>query len=273
MSVITAGKTTALSVVTSSPTAVSLLGDTQGKVNMLAQKIEHALERVKTLDITSQDQVGDVNDILALCKLYGKDAEGVRKDLTQPHVVAQRQINAVFKPLSDAVDAITKECGRKIQSFLEMKALEQARRQQEEQRKRAEADRLAAEAQAALMVGTEQEAEAAQEKAQLALVDAHQSRVEVVRTDVLRSTLGVTQMRPVARVRINDMGKVPRKFLEAALENEARSAEAQDRQSLLQRVLLQALKGEIDAELLAAIQAGGVEPYEDMVPFTRTGLQ
>lgn len=273
MSVITVGQSTALTVVTSSDNAVAVLGDRQGQIHALATKIEQAVTRLETLDIDTEARVADVNDLLALVKMYSKDAEAVRKELTLPHVKAEREINAVFKPLSNASDAFQKAASKKLSLFMERKALEQARRMQEEQRKRAEAERLAREAHEALLSGNEQEAEVAQEKAQIALVEAHQSRVEVVRTDTVRSTLGVTKVRGLPRVRINDITQVPRKYLEIALENESRAAEAQEKNSLLQRTLLQALKGEIDAELLAAIQSGAIVPYEDTTTVTRTGLQ
>lgn len=126
------------------PGDVPTIGDNSGDLSLMEQLrdyMETARSWLQSTEVTNKltcDQAG--NYAAELTKLKGRlDKE--RDSKVRPHLDAQRDINAEYKPTIDEADKLSKDIKRAATAFMQA----EKRRLEEEQRRKYEAERKAAE--------------------------------------------------------------------------------------------------------------------------------
>lgn len=203
---------------------MSLIGDNSGGTDIAAQVRDNLAEKFREMakraaDLASmierapataedEDTANKLSEAIRQCMTFEKACEGARIDAKAPYLAAERAVDGFFQSMAKPVTA-TKAALHKIRTAYDMKVEAEQRRKLEEEAaaRRAEADRLAAEAASAKQIVDANIAEAkAIEAAEFRNVKA----ADLTRT---RTTTGVvTSLKKRWVHTIVAAAKVPRKF-------------------------------------------------------------
>ena len=104
-------------------------------------------DTLEGIDVTTDDELSTVADLVKFCQGRRKVIEDKRKSLVDPLNKVVKDINALFKTPRDLIDAVIAKAKKKMDNYSAQKyALEQARKAAEQadaQREREEAEKLA----------------------------------------------------------------------------------------------------------------------------------
>ena len=240
--------------------AVMLLGEDHGKLKALAIVVEHTARRIAAVEIkTDEDAIG-LNDLLAAAKVAADELESDRKARKDPVIREGKEIDAIYKPASQAFTYVKDTARKKLTDHIRRKEEEAAAQAREMERLKQKAEREQHEAilkiAEAKTEAEKADADASLVTAQQTMIEAHRARpLEAVPTGV-RSDMAHSSIRYKKVAVISDMAKIPRSYLEEALKL--------DEKPLL-KIILRAAQNDVYVE--------GTQIVEEPVLSTRVQLQ
>lgn len=156
------------------------------------QFLEAAAQWLENGDIASEEDAQRLNDFMTGVSARAKIAESARVAAKKPHDDAGRAVQAAYKPIIEKMDKAKTKVQPLLTKWLQAKEAERLaeveRQRAEAQRKKDEADRLAAAAAARNDISGEVDAEAAKKAADQATKDAE--RMANARSNVSSATGG-----------------------------------------------------------------------------------
>lgn len=247
-----------------------LLGEHGSDLAVLASKVAELRSRLDSIEINSDADARLVNDMIAGAKMASEKLEKDRESRKRPILEEGRSLDSLYRPATQAFEEMKRQAQRKLRHYLERKQeeaaaalakVDEAKRKAEEERE--EAIRRAGEA------STEGEKKAAEAEivgATQELIKARQDMPLDSMPTSVRSEYAHSQMHYRTAVRIRDLSKVPREFLEAALKSDSKLEEGDTRFPSLERVIMPIAKA-------GGEPPHGVEFFENPTIRTTVGLQ
>jgi len=117
------------------------------ELNPIVTDIAAFAGTIEGLDVTDEETQGQVGDLVKMMNHRRRKLEDKRESLVKPLNLVVREINALFKPPRDRIDAIVQIAKKKMNRFAQAQvALEDEKRriaQREAQEEREEAQKLA----------------------------------------------------------------------------------------------------------------------------------
>lgn len=256
-----------------SPTAVlrsdkaaMILGDAQGDLATLAERLEGFLARVDGITVTNDAEMERLNDLLGEAKVAFNKLEADRVERKKPILEEGRVLDSLYRPAAELFERLEKVIKReKLLPYLQAKQEREALQAAEAERLRLKAEEDRAQALlAASQAQTEADRTAAEARiaaSSTALIEAHRAVPLNKHTDQIRSDFAHTRVRYKTVVRLVDIKLVPRDLLEEVVLFDWKKREEDDRPPLLASF----------AKKLGAVPGLSIEEEQDLT--TRAGLQ
>lgn len=247
-----------------------LLGEHCADLAVLAGRVSEMLIKLDQFEVNSDADARMVNDMIAGAKMAWEKLEKDREARKKPILDEGRALDSLYKPASNAFEAMKKNAQKKLRQYLERKQEEaaQALARAEEAKRKAEEER-----EEAIRRAGEAKDEDEKKKAEGDIVGATQALIRARQEGPLdpmptsvRSEYAHSQMHYRTAIRVRDITQVPREYLEAALKLDSKLDEGDTRYGSLEKVLMVLAKA-------GNAPPPGVEFFEEPVMRTTVGLQ
>jgi hypothetical protein len=201
----------------SAPTAALMLLDDaqQAKLTMCAADVDSVTARMEALAVRTPEEASRVNEWLSSGKVAVAELERLRKSIVDPINAHVREVNAIFRPYSDAFARFEEAAKRRLLAFKQAERERIAREDEERRRRQEEAARQEAEARAkAEAARTAKQREKALADAARAAETITELRAAPPEHEVrgFKTDTGTTSTRMKTCFRVVDESKVPDRF-------------------------------------------------------------
>lgn len=193
-----------------------LTSQQRAKVELYAEEVREITRHTTSTALTTSAEANSISELLARGKVAVKELENVRRAAVDPLNAKVKAVNAVFRPLTDALESFEQRAKRLLLAYQQAERARVQREAEESRRRMEEAAQREAEALAkAEQAKTAQErqdalaaAEQASQEQATAIIEAPMPAPRARRTDT--GTAGLTERWTFEVV---DESKVPRQYL------------------------------------------------------------